>query len=189
MGPYYLTAMVSLLGPVRRVTGSARKTFKERVVTSEPLAGERIRVRVPTHAVGVLEFASGAIGTMTASFDVWAAIGPPLQVFGTEGSLLLPDPNDFGGEVLAWRPSVPEWTVVEDKHPYRENWRGLGAADLARALRSGRAPRASGALAFHVLDIMHAVHDSSRTGAHVRLRSTCERPAPMRAHLAEGRLD
>ena len=99
MGPYYLTALVSLLGPVRRVTGSTRMTFPERTIRSGPRAGERIKVEVPTHLAAVLDFVSGPIATLVTSFDVWASQAPKLEIYGSQGSLGLPDPNTFGGPV------------------------------------------------------------------------------------------
>ena len=99
MGPYYLTALVNLMGPVRRVTGSARITFPIRTITSQPLHGTKITVRTPTHIVGVMDFASGAVGTIITSFDVWAAQLPRIEVYGSAGTLSVPDPNTFGGPV------------------------------------------------------------------------------------------
>jgi len=189
MGPYYLTALVSLLGPVRRVTGSARATFAERTITSEPKRGQKIRVDVPTHVAGIMDFTSGAVGTILTSFDVWAADLPLLQVFGTEGSLILPDPNGFGGPVQIRRAGDKAWQDVPLTHRYAENSRGIGVADMAYALRSGRRHRANGDLAYHVLDIMHAFHDASREGRHVDLESTCERPAALPADVKEWELD
>jgi predicted dehydrogenase len=181
MGPYYLTALVSLLGPVRRVTGSTRISFLERRITSKPKYGEIINVEVPTHIAGVLDFASGAIGTLIMSFDTWATNVPLLEIYGSEGSLSLPDPNTFGGPVRLWRQDTREWRDMPLAHDFAENWRGLGVADMAQAIRFKRQHRASGDLAYHVLDIMHAVHDASREGQHIELTSTCDRPAPMRA--------
>jgi predicted dehydrogenase len=179
MGPYYLTALVALIGPVRRVTGSARISFPQRTITSQPRYGASIIVEVPTHISSTLDFANGAVGTMVMSFDVWAANLPRLEIYGSEGSLSLPDPNTFGGVVGLWQQDKREWTEIPHTHAYAENWRGLGVADMAQAMRSGRPHRASGELAYHILDIMHAVHDASREGRHIELSSTCERPAPM----------
>ena len=96
MGQYYLTALVNMLGPLRRVTGSTRITFPERTITSEPLKGTKITVDVPTHIAGVMDFASGAVGTLITSFDVHSAPhGAPITIFGTEGTLQVPDPNGF----------------------------------------------------------------------------------------------
>ncbi|MHC4248917.1 MAG: Gfo/Idh/MocA family protein, partial [Planctomycetota bacterium] len=183
MGPYYITALVNLLGPVKRVTGSARVTFPERTITSKPKAGAKIAVDVPTHVAGVLDFASGAVATIIMSFDVWAASLPRIEVYGSEGSLSVPDPNGFGGPVRLWRASDREWREAPLTHA--GNGRSVGVADMAAA-RSGRAHRASGDLAYHVLDVMHAVHEASAAGAHVELASTCERPEPMPEGLAEG---
>jgi len=189
MGPYYLTALIHLMGPVRRVTGSARITFPERVITSQPKAGAVISVDVPTHVAGILNFDSGAVGTIVTSFDVWAAQVPRIEVYGTEGSLAVPDPNTFGGPVLVHRAGADEWSEVPLAYGYTTNSRGIGVADMAYALRSGRDHRANGELVFHVLDIMCGIHDASRDGQHVELGSTCQRPAPLPLGLVEGRLD
>jgi predicted dehydrogenase len=190
MGPYYLTALVHLMGPVRRVTGSARASFAERTITSRPKTGAAIKVDVPTHVCGVLDFACGAIATITTSFDVWASELPRIEVYGTEGTLSVPDPNTFGGPVrVRGHGKDAAWREVPLSHPYAENSRGLGVADMAAALLSGRPHRASGSLAYHVLDVMHAIHDASREGRHVVLESTCDQPAPLPADLQEGRID
>lgn len=179
MGPYYLTALIAMLGPVRRVTGSTRITFPERTITSQPKAGEVIKVQTPTHISGVLDFASGAIGTIITSFDVWSHQLPHIEVYGTEGTLIAPDPNSFGGPVFMCSAQAREWREVPHTHGFTENSRGMGAADMAHAMRTGHTPRASGELAYHVLDIMEAIHDSSREERHITLSSTCERPAPL----------
>ncbi len=189
MGPYYLTALVSLMGPVRRVTGSTRITFPERIITSRPHYGEAIKVEVPTHVAGMLDFENGAVGTIITSFDVWASELPRIEIYGTEGSMSVPDPNTFGGPVKVRRAGASEWTEVPLTHGYAENSRGLGAADMAYALRSGRQHRANGDMAYHVLDLMHAFHDASREGRHIELQSTCARPAPLPLGLRPGTLD
>jgi predicted dehydrogenase len=181
MGPYYLTALISLLGPVRRVTGSARASFPERIIRSEPRAGERIAVEVPTHLAAVLDFTSGPIATLVTSFDVWASKTPKLEIYGSEGSLNLPDPNTFAGPVRIRGAGDDGWRVVPVTRPYMKNSRGLGLADMAAALSGGalQAHRASGELAFHVLEVMHAVETASREDRHVAITSTCQRPAPL----------
>lgn len=188
MGPYYLTALVNSMGPVRRVTGSTSISIPERVATSEALNGLRIPVEVPTHIVGVLDFECGAVGTIITSFDVWAHNLPKLEVHGTEGSLQLPDPNTFGGPVRLVR-GRDEWTDVELTHGYQENSRGLGVSDMAAAIRSGRPYRASGGLCFHVLDIMRSIHDASDQGKHIDLASGVEAPAALPVGLAHGKVD
>jgi len=189
MGPYYLTTLVNLLGPVRRVTGSTRITFPQRLITSQPKNGTIIDVDVPTHVVGVMDFVDGAIGTIITSFDVHAAELPRIEIYGSHGSLSVPDPNGTGGPVRLYRPGMPAWSEIPLSHPYASISRSTGVADMAYAIRSGRPHRASGALANHVLDIMHAVHDASREGKHIELTTTCDRPAALPIGLREGVLD
>jgi predicted dehydrogenase len=184
MGPYYLTTLISMLGPVRRVTGSARITFHERMIGSEPKRGQTITVKTPTHIAGVLDFESGAIGTLVTSFDVWHAHVPRIEIYGTDGTLSLPDPNTFRGPVRLRRADDSDWHDMPLTHGYTENSRGIGAADMAEALRSGRPHRANGEMAYHVLDIMHAIHDASAEGRHIELTSTCSRPEPLPRSVA-----
>jgi len=189
MGPYYLTALVNLLGPVKRVTGSTRITFSTRTITSEKKKGKVIEVEVPTHIAGIMDFNSGALGTIITSFDVWSHSLPCIEVYGSKGSIQVPDPNCFGGPVRLRKPGEKDWTETPLTHGYAENSRGIGAADMAYALRSGRKNRASGELAYHVLDIMQAFHDASEQGKHVAIKSTCERPAAVPMGLRKGMLD
>jgi predicted dehydrogenase len=179
MGPYYITALVNCLGPVETVTGSARISFPQRVIGSEPFKGTVIHVNTPTHTAAVLQFASGAIATLVTSFDVWSHNMPNLEIYGSEGSLSLPDPNTFGGPVRLRRPGDNEWREIPLDHGYNKDTRGIGVADMAYAIRQGRPQRASGALAFHVLDVMHAVLDASREQRHIQLGSGVERPAAL----------
>ena len=179
MGPYYLTALTTLLGPVRRVTGSTRVSFPERVIGSEPLRGQVIKVNTPTHIIGVLDFAAGVIGTIVTTFDVWSSELPRLEIYGSKGTLSLPDPNTFGGPVRVRLAGEKSWSEVQIAHGYTENSRGLGVADMADAIRTGRTHRANGQLAYHVLDLMHTIHDASREGRHIEMTSGCERPEPL----------
>jgi predicted dehydrogenase len=187
MGPYYLTCLVNLLGPVAKVSGSATISFPQRLITSQPMYGTLVDVEVPTHVNGILHFQSGAVGTIATSFDVWASRLPRIEIYGTEGTLAVPDPNTFGGPVLLWR--AGEWKEVPLSHGYIENFRSIGAADMAYAMRSGRKHRASGDLAFHVLDIMQSIYDAAAQEKTVALTSTCERPAPLPLGLRQGVLD
>lgn len=189
MGPYYLTALVSLMGPVERVTGSARISFPERTITSAPKHGTRVTVEVPTHVAGILDFKSGAVATIITSFDVWGARLPFIEIYGTEGSLSVPDPNTFGGPVHVLRKRTGEWKEVPLTHGFADNSRGIGVADMAYAVRTGRKHRANGEMAYHVLDIMHAIHDASNAGKHCILESTCEQPAPLPLGLPDTALD
>jgi predicted dehydrogenase len=189
MGPYYLTTFVNLLGPVKRVTGSAQISFAERTVTNQWNYGEKLPVEIPTHIAGVLDFHSGAVGTIITSFDIWAANLPRIEIYGSLGSLSVPDPNTFDGPVLIKRAGAKDWSEVPVSHGFTKNSRGLGVADMASALRSGRQHRANGELAYHVLDLMHAFHDASREGKHILLESSCERPAALPLGLGERGVD
>jgi predicted dehydrogenase len=189
MGPYYLTALVALLGPVARVTGATRTTFPTRTITSQPKYGQSVQVEVPTHVVGVLNFAAGPIATVVTTFDVWSAELPRLEIYGTRGTLSLPDPNTFGGPVRLRLAGSSEWQEVPMPFHYATNSRGIGVADMAHALRSGRAHRANGDLAFHVLEIMEAIGRASDDSRHLQLQSTVARPAPLPVGLMPGILD
>ena len=179
MGPYYLSALVMLLGPAVRVTGSTRASFPTRTITSEPKLGQTIPVETPTHLSTVIDFANGAIVQLTTSFDVVAHTLPCIEVYGSEGSLRVPDPNGFGGPVQLWKRGDKDWSDVPVVRPYAENSRGLGVLDMALAQASGQAHRANGDVALHTLEIMHAAHWASEQGCHVGLTTTVERPQPM----------
>ena len=187
MGPYYLTALVALLGPIRRVAGSHGRSFDKRTISSEPLKGQRIEVEVSTHVAGVLDFESGAIGTIVTSFDVWASETPSIEIYGTDGTLSVPNPNRFDGPVRVQR-ERGEWEEVPLTHP-GEAGRGVGVAEMASALRGGRRARVDAAMANHVLDVMHAIHESSDDDRHVVLKTTCEAPEPVPPGLTVGRFD
>lgn len=183
MGPYYLTALIHLLGPAVRVSGSARISFPERIATSEARNGHRIPVEVPTHLSGSIDFASGAVATMIMSFDIWSHTLPRIEIYGSSGSLSVPDPNTFGGPVKLRKAGENEWQTVPLSHS-DEVRRGVGVADMAEAIHSGRPVRASGEQAYHVLDLMHSFGDSSDSGRHIVLESSCARPAPLPAGVA-----
>jgi predicted dehydrogenase len=179
MGPYYLTALVFLMGPVRRVAGTTARGFAERVIGSEPHRGERIRVEVPTTVLGLMDFAQGGVGAIVTSFDVMGRHSlPRIEIHGTEGSLSVPDPNTFRGPVRLARPEGEDWEEIPLAFGYEENSRGLGVADMAAGIRSGRPHRASGDLAAHVLDVMHGFHDAARDGRFVEPTMSCVQPAP-----------
>jgi predicted dehydrogenase len=176
MGPYYLTALVTLLGPVRRVTGMAATPRATRTIGSGPRAGAEIGVAVATHVTGVLEHATGALSTLVMSFDVWAARLPHLEVYGTAGSLSVPDPNSFGGTVHTFRAGTQDWTPAAEAAGYRGAARGYGVADLASALTTGTTHRANGQIAYHVLEVMESLLAAARTGQAADITSSCDRP-------------
>ena len=188
MGPYYLTALVNMIGPMRRVSGSTGVGFAERLVTSQPLAGTRIAVKTPTHLAGTIDFANGAIATVMMSFDIWSTHLPRIEVYGTEGTLSVPDPNGTVGQVLLKRSEHREWRDMPLTHTEMAT-RGAGVADMAYAIRSGRPHRASGELAYHVVDAMQAFEESSVSEHHVALSSPCCQPAAIPPGLAKGTLD
>lgn len=185
MGPYYLTALIALLGPIHTVTGQAVSGFAERVITTSRRNGERIPVGTPTHVTALLGFHSGVAATLITSFDVWHAQLPRIEIYGTEGTLSLPDPNTFGGPVRVRRAGDREWQEVALERPYAGNSRGLGLSDLLAGIREGRPPRASGQLALHVLDAMQSTLESAREGRTLTLSTTAERPAPLPAGAEE----
>lgn len=186
MGPYYIAALVNLLGPVASVYASARIGSTVRPVSTPDRRVESIDVTIPTHASATLDFASGAIGTVLASFDVWDHQLPFIELYGSKGTLSVPDPNNYDDTVKvrlhgepAWRelaPVIDGFTdgVLEDLLPLR----GPGVADLAGAL-DGEPFRTSAGFALHVLEVLDAIANGT-DGVHT-LTTTCERPAPSTA--------
>jgi predicted dehydrogenase len=189
VGVYYVTALVALLGPVRRVTSGARITHARRMIKSKPHSGEWMAVEEPTHVASVLELSSGPIATLVTSFDVQASRLRNIEIYGSEGTLAVPDPNTFGGAVQIRRAGANEWTDVPYTHANAAQSRGIGLGDMAVAAKSGRAHRASGALALHVLEVMERALDASREGRHREMESACERPAALPAGLADDEFD
>jgi predicted dehydrogenase len=194
VGPYYITTLVSLLGPVKGVVALSKKGFPERLVTAEgPMKGKSIKVTTPTTINAVMEFASGAQVTLGASWDVWKhGHVNPIELYGERGSMLVPDPNFFGG-IVSYSSGggdyanadasveafgAPNWPA---NAPTRANYRMLGVADLIDAANKNREPRASGRLAAHVVDVMESILTAAAERRHVKLRTTVERPAPLTA--------
>lgn len=177
MGPYYLSALVHLLGPVVKVTGASSRPRAERVIGSGPRAGQSFPVEIDTHVTGVLEHADGSLSTLVMSFDIKAANLPRIEVHGTDASLSVPDPNNFDGPVEIHRGKG--WDVLPVSAGHADTGRGAGLADLAEALDTGRPHRASAELAAHVLDVMLTLMDAAEQGRALPVTSTCERPAPV----------
>jgi predicted dehydrogenase len=191
MGPYYLTALLNLLGPVKRITGLAGIEIADRTITSEPKRGTKISVETPDHIVGSMEFENGAIGTIIQSFATrFCELGgkQPITIFGTEGTLKVPDPNGFDGPVHVRRIGDEEWREVP--HQFVTGYgRSVGLADMAYAIRSGRPHRCSAEQAFAVLDLMAGFLDSSDGGKAYQPVAKYTKPAPMRGDLPFGTLD
>jgi predicted dehydrogenase len=161
------------------VCGSVKRTFPRRTIGSGPKAGQAIEVEVPTHATGTIDFAMGAPVTFVMSFDVWHAQLPHIEIYGSEGSLSVPDPNTFGGPVRIRASTDAEWQDVPVPTEHADNSRGLGLSEMVDALLKGRPHRASGALALHALEIMHAVHDASSSERYSMLKFPVNRPEPL----------
>ncbi len=192
IGPYYITQLVNLLGPVRRVAGLATTGNATRTVTSEPLKGSTIQVDVPTTVNGILEFANGANVNLSASWDVWKHNRTsPIEIYGTDGSMLGVDPNFFGNVPRVCGPNG-EWSDLDIAvHPFgianremrngtmQADYRMIGLVDMAMAIRHNRPHRASGELALHVLEVLEAFEASSQAGRFVNMQTTCERPEPV----------
>ncbi|MCP8688830.1 Gfo/Idh/MocA family protein [Marinobacterium sedimentorum] len=204
IGPYYIVALLALLGPVKHCSAMSSRAFATRPVESGPLRGSTIDVEVDTHITGTMEFASGAIGSFITSFDVWDSELPRMEIYGTKGTLCMNDidpldgPNLFGGKVLLrtrdnyrWQ-GMPrldsavrsEWIEVPCEHPFNstshaENSRGIGLIDMAFAIRQQREERASGAMALHSLELMEGLLWSAKARQFCELKTTFERPAPL----------
>ena len=209
MGPYYITALVQLLGEVKGVMGMTKKTFLQRLITSEPHRGETIQVDVDTWLSGNLEFTSGAIAQVFTTFDVHYTAQSRFEVYSTKGSLMVPDPNTFGGPVLLLRPEdaaaapktdpglarhgVPDfyagWKEMPLLYDYPENSRGLGLADMCKALRTGRDHRANYQQQRHVLEVMTSFSKSCESRAYLPMETKYTRTAPMELNPMHGILD
>lgn len=203
LGPYYLTAMVFLLGPIARVAAMGRKTFPERMIENGPRHGQMMPVEVDTHSLSLIEFETGMIGQMMVSFDVWESETPRFEIYGEKGTICIPDPdpgdgaNIFEGPVWVrtratsrWtmrpRPKAPaDWAVAENTHGFNFDARGLGLLDMAYAIAEGRPTRASGDLAYHVYEVMEAMLTSSADRSFVDISSRCSRPAPLPETFAQ----
>ena len=189
MGPYYLTALVNLLGRAKSVFGKTRANFPTRLITSKPKMGEVVKVEVPTDVMGILEFDSGAVGTVYTTFDVYYNQSSRLEIYGTEGTLFVPDPNCFGGPVMLLRPEDGTAKEIPLLTDYKENSRALGLADMAQAMVSGREFRTDYTQTLHVLEIMSAFALSSQSGTPYVLQTPYERKMPMKNNPMHGVLD
>jgi predicted dehydrogenase len=200
MGPYYLTALINILGPIKRIMGMASITRPQRTIvhknkdgTPGPKFGKVMNVETPDHVVGIVEFENGCVGNIVQSFATRAAAGAgaPIVIYGTDGTLRVPDPNAFDNAVSLCKfdDAKPDEFVEQPFQFVKGYGRSVGLADMAYAIRSGRPHRASGELAFAVLDAMAGFLDSSKSGQAVTPTAKVTRPAPMPAHLPFGQLD
>ncbi len=188
IGPYYVTNLIQLIGPVKRVVALTSSASDTRTITSEPRNGEVIPVKTPTNIHALLEFENGATITMSTSWDVWAHNHPNTELYGTDGSIFIPDPNFFGGdlevtgrgpETLEVSPWDHPFGIVNEADGNRANYRCAGLADMAAGILGERPHRCSLELAVHAVDVMTSVLKSGEAGAFVEMTTTCERPTPL----------
>ena len=195
LGPYYISNLIQLLGPVKRVVAMTSSGSEYRTITSQPRNGEKIRVETPTTIHTIMSFASGAQITYCASWDVWEHGHSNMELYGQEGTLHIPDPNFFGGEVrMTEKASFVNGTPAWD-HPLGKindrghaNYRTAGLADMAQAILAGRPHRCSLEFALHVVDVMTSVLISGEEGRFIDLTTTCDRPAALGIEEAQGLL-
>ncbi|MFI4910517.1 MAG: Gfo/Idh/MocA family protein [Sedimentisphaeraceae bacterium JB056] len=188
LGPYYITALVNLLGPIKSVTATTCKGSETRKGGPETIP-QIYPVNVNTHFSGMLGFECGAVITVIASFEVHKHGHNPIEIYGSEGSLQIPDPNTFGGPVRIYRDGYEDWVEVPLSHIYTENSRSIGVADMACAIKKKREHRANGELAMHVLEVMLSFDKSSELGQKIQISSTCKRPAILPLGLEQGEID
>jgi predicted dehydrogenase len=190
VGPYYIANLIQLIGPIVRVGAIAATPRVERTISNGPRRGEKVPVGTPTTVHAVMELASGAVVTMNASWDVWSHGHAPMELYGEEGTVFVPDPNFFGGEVRFTRGAklvrkLPRWdhpfSIPNQKHPdgMLANYRGAGLADMALAIAEGRPHRCSLEASLHAIEVMTGILRSGETGKFVAMKTTCDRPAPL----------
>jgi predicted dehydrogenase len=189
LGPYYITNLVQLIGPVKRVAAISSIPSPTRTITSQPRHGQKIKVETPTTFQSLLYFENGAVVTFGASWDVWKHSHTPMELYGEKGTVYVPDPNFFGGAVAMSEgekmvKKLPKWkhafSITNQSHPMigpLANYRTAGLADMAQAILEGRPHRCSFELALHVVDVMTSIIKSGETGKFIDLATTCERPA------------
>ena len=187
-GPYNVSTLVALLGPVVSVAGMTGKAYDERVIGCGPNKGETVPVKVPTHVNSLLQFKSGTLGVISASFDVWQSDLPFTELHGTKGSLRLPIPIDFDGEICLRRHDDDDFKPVVIEGPYTINSRGLGLSDMVRAIQHGGEYRCSAALATHCFEVMEAMHISMEKSTFIAINSSCNRPQPLQKGLTLGQV-
>ncbi|MGC8738793.1 MAG: Gfo/Idh/MocA family protein [Candidatus Hydrogenedens sp.] len=176
MGPYYLTSLVFLLGPVKSVFAKGKINFNTRTITSPPKYGQKIHVEVLTDIHAILSFESGVICSLIMSFDTWSHHLPYIEIHGETGSLSLPDPNQFGGKILFYNQFKKEWSEFPTCFNYFTNMRGLGISDMAHALQTNSSYCATGELALHIVEIMEGIHKSIEEQQIISLITSISRP-------------
>lgn len=188
MGPYYITALINMIGPVSSVLGAAKRAYDTRSIGSGPRKGEEFGVDVDTHISGIMNFQNGAQITITTSFDVHKHGHNHIELYGSKGSMIVADPNNFEGKIEVSEGNG-EWSIAQGTHKYGDgNYRILGLADMAQAILDNRPHRASLELSLHVLEVMEGILLSAEKGATVKMKHLCERPAALQDSLPFGQL-
>ncbi|MDA8584748.1 Gfo/Idh/MocA family oxidoreductase [Rhodobacteraceae bacterium] len=195
IGPYYVTNLVQLIGPVRRVAALSSTPQKTRTILSEPRKGEKIPVETPTTIHALLEFENGAVITMCTSWDVWGHGHKPMELYGSNASLDVPDPNFFGGDLVLTPANGEAEVVTPWDHPFgivndeeHANYRTAGLADMALAILEDRPHRCSLELALHAVEVMNGILASGESGEFVAMTTSCERPDPLTPETATAML-
>ena len=200
LGPYYLTNLVQLIGPISAVTAMASTAFPTRTINNGARRGETIEVATPTNIQALLEFANGAVVNLGASWDVWAHRHHEMELYGKQGSLYIPDPNFFGGDIIKVNPQAETTTITSSEHPFarnnfelntatpRANYRCAGLADMAQAIEANQPHRCSLELALHVVEVMQAILLSASERRWREISSTCTRPEALNANAAQALL-
>ena len=199
IGPYYITNLIQLIGPVRRVAAISSTPRTERIITSKPRFGEKLKVTTPTTIHALLEFGNGAVITLDTSWDVWSHGHTPMELYGEEGTIHVPDPNFFGGEVAFTKHDAPVKKAPKWEHPFGvpnqkhaagtlANYRTAGLADMAIAISADRPHRCSMELALHTVEVMTGILKAGETKSFVEMTTTCERPAALGPHEAKALL-
>ncbi|UWR47408.1 Gfo/Idh/MocA family protein [Phaeobacter inhibens] len=197
LGPYYIANLIQLLGPVRSVAAMTAASFPTRTIGNGPRHGEEIPVDTPTNIHALLEFDTGAIITLGASWDVWTSSHPNMELYGTKGTLQLPDPNYFGGVVRMSEEDGDLTPLAPDDHPFGQlnetrpdgrrqaNYRAAGLADMVAAISQNRPHRCGIELAAHTVDVMMAILKAGETRAWVATTTSCPRPTPLPPQAAQ----
>ena len=189
MGPYYLTALTNLLGPAKAISASARIGIEDRVIHAKGRVGDVVKATVPTHVASIIEHAAGPISTLVTSFDVKASRYRNIEIYGTEATLSVPDPNTFTGPVMIRSLLAPDWRELDLPTPNIPQQRGIGLADMLSATAAGRPHRANAEMALHVLELMTGALQSADTGRRIDMTTTFDRPAPMQFQLPTNTFD
>lgn len=177
MAPYYLNMFVSLIGPVESVSTMSKITWPERTIKVAPRRGEKIQVEVPTYVSSTLKFQNGVIATFVNAFDIWATKQPFIEIYGEKGTMVIPDPNNYNGDVLVKRFRDEEWRVLPKFVEYNNYGRGIGIVDMIRSIEAGVPHKASVEMAYHITDVIFAMDEAGESHQEVKITSSADQPS------------